>query len=349
MKIIILSENLINDELWNHYLEEFDIIATSLKKRFPGAVIGGAGFPAQHYELEDIKEFFQNWRMEHQNPDFISVTSFPYHLVQENGIWYEQRRTDFNFVKEDIDVVKKAMDLSGFKELPLHLTECNLTLSDRSYINDSVIRAAFIANTIAQIYDKVDLLGIWNTLDAYSEFSDSVTYLFGGNGILTKTGIPKPACFVLYFLKQLYKEKAMQKEGYLITTNEYKHYKILVHNLVNMDTAYYLKEEDQLSPLSIEQMIKTNERKILHIKIEDIPEGCWQIRKYCLNQKNGSILNEWLNLDPDTEIRMEELNYLERVWPGMFIHKQYTKKNVLEFDIELEPNEVAYLHITEFN
>ena len=57
-----------------------------------------------------------------------------------------------------------------------------------------------------------------------------------------------------------------------------------------MDTAYYLKEEDQLSPLSIEQMIKTNERKILHIKIEDIPEGCWQIRKYCLNQKNGSIL-----------------------------------------------------------
>ena len=71
-------------------------------------MIGGAGFPAQHYELEDIKEFFQNWRMEHQNPDFISVTSFPYHLVQENGIWYEQRRTDFNFVKEDIDVVKKA-------------------------------------------------------------------------------------------------------------------------------------------------------------------------------------------------------------------------------------------------
>lgn len=340
---------LINDELWDHYLEEFDMITTSLKKRFPRAVIGGAGFPAQHYKLEDIKDFFQNWKKEHQNPDFISVTSFPYHLVQENGIWYEQRRTDFDFVKEDIDVVKKAMDLSGFEELPLHLTECNLTLSDRSYINDSVIRAAFIANTIAQIYDKVDLLGIWNTLDAYSEFSDSVTYLFGGNGILTKTGIPKPACFVLYFLKQLYKEKAMQKEGYLITTNEYKHYKILVHHLVNMDTAYYLKEEDQLSPLSIEQMIKTNERKILHVKIEDIPEGCWQIRKYCLNQKNGSILNEWLNLDHDTEIRMEELNYLERVWPGMFIHKQYTKKNVLEFDIELEPNEVAYLHITEFN
>ena len=135
---------LINDELWDHYLEEFDMIATSLKRRFPGAQIGGAGFPAQHYELEDMKEFFKNWKTKHQQPDFISVTSFPYHLIQENGAWYEQRRTDFDFVKEDIDVVKKAMDFSGFGDLSLHLTECNLTLSDRSYINDSVIRAAFV-------------------------------------------------------------------------------------------------------------------------------------------------------------------------------------------------------------
>lgn len=340
---------LINDELWDDYLNEFDIVAASLKKRFPEAVIGGAGFPAQHYELNEIKEFFEQWKNKHHNPDFISVTSFPYHLIQENGIWYEQRRTDFDFVKEDIHVVRTAMKEAGFENLQLHLTEYNLTLSDRSYINDSVIRAAFVANTIAQIYDQVDLLGIWNALDAYSEFLDSANYLFGGNGILTKTGIAKPACFALYFFKQLYKDMAMEKNGYLITTNEYNHYKILVHNLVNMDTAYYLKEEDELSPLSIEQMTKTNESKKIHVKIEGIPEGCWQIRKYCLNQNNGSILNEWLNLDMDTEIRMEELNYLERVWPGMFIHKQYTEKNTLEFDIELEANEVQYLHITEFN
>ena len=51
----------------------------------------------------------------------------------------------------------------------------------------------------------------------------------------------------------------------------------------------------------------------------------------------------------DTELRMEELDYLEKVCPRMFISKQNAEKNVLEFDIELEPNEVQYLHITEFN
>jgi beta-xylosidase len=139
------------------------------------------------------------------------------------------------------------------------------------------------------------------------------------------------------------------QEGCLITVNEYKHYKLLVHHLVNMNTAYYLKEEDQLSPLSIEQMIKTNERKTIHVSIDHVEEGCWQIRRYCLNQEAGSILNEWLNLDMDTELRMEELNYLEKICPRMFIQKQYAEKNRLEFDIELEPNEVQYLHITEFN
>lgn len=340
---------LTNEQVWDEYLEEFDLVAASLKKRFPDAQIGGAGLPAQHYEYKRMRQFFVRWKSQNYLPDFISITSFPYHLVQESGTWYEQRRTDFNFVKEDVQLVKSAMESAGFGNMKLHLTECNLTLSDRNCINDSVIRAAFIANTAAQIYDKVDFFGIWNTLDTYSEYSDSANYLFGGNGILTKTGIAKPACFVLYFMKQLYRKLAAQKDGCLITMNEYKHYKLLVHHLVNMNTAYYLKEEDQLSPLSIEQMTKSKERKIIHISIDDIPEGCWQIRRYCLNQKAGSILNEWLNLDRDTELRMEELNYLEKVCPRMFIQKQAADKNRLEFDIELEPNEVQYLHITEFN
>ena len=238
---------------------------------------------------------------------------------------------------------------AGFEDRELHLTECNLTLSDRSYINDSVIRGAFIASTAAKIFDKVDLLGVWNALDSYSEFSDASSYLFGGNGILTKTGIAKPAFFVLELMNHLYREMAVEKEGYLMTTNEYKHYKLLVHHLINMDTSYYLKEEDQLPALGIEQMIKSNAHQMIHIRIDDIPEGCWQIRRYCISQDCGSILSEWLNLDMDTELRMEELDYLGKVCPRMFISKQNTEKHTLEFDIELEPNEVQYLHITEFN
>ncbi|MCD7886385.1 MAG: helix-turn-helix domain-containing protein [Clostridiales bacterium] len=343
------SCGLIDEQMWNVYLEEFDIVAGALKERFPDAKIGGPGFSVQHYQPELMGRFLFDWKIGHVPPDFISVTSFPYQLVQEEGEWYEKRRTDFNFVKDDVDAVKAAMDAAGFGEKSLHLTECNLTLSDRNYINDSVIRAAFVANTVAQLYDKVDLFGIWNTLDSYSEYSDSLGYLFGGSGILTKTGIAKPACFVLYFVNRLYKESAMEKDGLLLTANSDGHYKLLVHSLANMNTAYYLKEEDQLPAMGIEQMVEASERKVIHVRIDNVADGCWQIRRYQLNRDSGSILNEWLNFEVDTELRMEEMNYLERVFPRIFIHKQYAEKNALEFDIGLEPNEVQYLHITEFN
>ncbi|MCD8020173.1 MAG: hypothetical protein LUF92_11495 [Clostridiales bacterium] len=134
----------------------------------------------------------------------------------------------------------------------------------------------------------------------------------------------------------------------MITTNSKDHYKLLVPYLVDMNAAYYLKEEDQVPAVGIEQMA-TGERKIIHVRIENIKEGCWQIRRYCLNRETGSILNEWLNFDTDMELRMEEVNYLEKVFPRICTQRQIAEKNRLEFDIELEPNEVQYLHITEFN
>lgn len=341
---------MMDDGLWEEYLKDFDLVAASLKRRFPEAAIGGADFPVQHFGQDKLTKLLKHWRMQKYLPDFISITSFPYQIIEEKGIWYERRRTDLCYVKEDVETVRNAMNASGFGHLKLHLTECNLTLSDRSYINDSLIRGAFIANTIVQNYDKLAFFGIWNALDTYSDYADSAYYLFGGSGIFTKTGIEKPAAHVLSFLNRLYKDSVTVKNGCLVTANRHRHYKLLVHHFVNLNTAFYLKEEDQLAAFNIEQMIETEEKKVIHIRIEDIPDGCWQIRRHCLSQKAGSVLSEWLNLDISQELRMTEQNYLKRICtPHLFIQKQYAKKGVLEFDLELEPNEVQYLHITEFN
>ncbi|MCD8020174.1 MAG: hypothetical protein LUF92_11500, partial [Clostridiales bacterium] len=101
-----LEFNMLDEQTWQTYLEEFDIVDEILKKRIPNAKIGGPGFSVQHYNAEGMKRLLQVWKMEHHCPDFISITSFPYQIVQDNGNWYEQRRTDFNFVKEDVEMIK---------------------------------------------------------------------------------------------------------------------------------------------------------------------------------------------------------------------------------------------------
>lgn len=340
----------INDRLWEAYLNEFDQVASCLKKRVPEAEIGGACFPVQHYGSEGLKKLFDLWKQHRHKPSFVSFTSFPYQIMQENGVWYERKRTDFNFVVDAVSAVKDAVDASGIGNVALHLSECNLTLSDRSYINDTLMRAAFIASSAIETYGTVAFLGIWNMGDAYSDFSDTSSYLFGGSGILTKSGIAKPACHALGFMGRLYQNSAFAERGCLVTCNEHGHYKLLVHHLVNMNTAFYMKEENQLSALGIEQMVETDAHKLIHLKIEHLEDGCWQIRRYCLNMSNGSILNEWLHLDMSIELGPQELDYLERICvPRLFIQKQDTHGGILEFDVELGPNEVQYLHITELN
>ncbi len=343
------SYGLVDEIRWNKYLDAFDEVANTLKSRLPDALIGGPQFSVQHVSVEDMHRFLTMWSERSHRPNFLSMTSFPYQIVQEDGSWHEQRRTNFNFVVEDINTLKRAMTGTDFEELPIHLTEWNITLSDRSFINDSTIRAAFMASTFAGIFDKVAFAGIWNALDAYSDYDDSTEYLFGGTGILTKTGIPKPAAFTLYFLNRLYSEFAAGREGALVTINEKNHYKLLVNYLVDMNTAYYLKEENQLPAMGIEQMIKTSERKVMHVHLDGLKDGCWQIRRYQLNRNTGSILHDWMDFDSGVELRMEELNYLKGVFPRVYIQQKQVENSTLEFDLELEPNEVVYLHITEFN
>ena len=167
---------------------------------------------------------------------------------------------------------------------------------------------------------------------------------------MTKTGAPKPSFYALEFLNRLYKERVIAEDGCLITESMRGHYKILAAHPVNMSTAYYLKEETEISAMEIDQMTESAQKKIIHVKIGGLTAGGWQVRKYCLRQDSGSILGEWINLDLEEDIRLEEMQYLERICtPRLFIQKYHVQSSTLEFDIVLEPNEVQYLHITEYN
>jgi beta-xylosidase/AraC-like DNA-binding protein len=341
---------LLDDQSWEEYLCEFDVVAAALRRRAPDAMIGGADVPVQHYGRKALTRFFSRWNEHSQRPNFVSVTSFPYQIVNVDGQSYERRRAHPGFAVDDVEVVRTAMADAGFGLVGLHLAECNLTLSDRSYINDTSMRAAFIASTISKVCDKVDFFGVWNMSDSYSESSDTVSPLFGGSGILTRSGIAKPAFHALSFISRLYREAIVEKGSGLVTKNEHGHYKLLLVNLVNMNVSYYMKNEDQLSPSGLEQMTETEEHRVIHVRISGLKQGWWQVRRYSLSRESGSVLNEWINLDMSLDLRQSELEYLAKVsTPHMYIQKMKSEAGVLEFDVDLEPNEVQYLHVTEYN
>lgn len=65
-----------------------------------------------------------------------------------------------------------------------------------------------------------------------------------------------------------------------------------------------------------------------------------------MNQGHGSVQDNWEELSMDSNLAMREMEYLKAVSvSALSIQKVEVKENRLELDVELEPNEIQYIHI----
>jgi xylan 1,4-beta-xylosidase len=100
-------------------------------------------------------------------------------------------------------------------ELPLYITEWNLSATITSYSNDTRKVAAFLVKSIAEMDGAVTGSSVWTFSDLFDEFVLLPDEFSGGFGLLTVSGIPKP---------QFHALKMMQRTGErkydLPTTNE---------------------------------------------------------------------------------------------------------------------------------
>ncbi|MDR3072441.1 MAG: hypothetical protein LBU41_03000 [Clostridiales Family XIII bacterium] len=89
-------------------------------------------------------------------------------------------------------------------DLPLYLTEWNLSATITSYSNDTRKVAAFLIKSIAEMDRAVTGSSIWTFSDIFDEFVLLPDEFSGGFGLLTVSGIPKP---------QFHALKMMQRTG----------------------------------------------------------------------------------------------------------------------------------------
>ena len=123
---------------------------------------------------------------------------------QKKKMCFRKRNTDTEALKNTVTAVREHMDRVGMEDMKLYITEWNLTISDRNYMNDTCFKGAYIVKNYLDLYGLTDMAGYYTGSDRMSEHYDSNELLFGGRGVLSKDGILKPAGFAFEFLKRLY-------------------------------------------------------------------------------------------------------------------------------------------------
>ena len=336
-----------SEEAQQEYFRRFDVAAGAFREVLPEVRIGGGGFSMQHYGRDGFLYILNSWKKHREKPDFISLNCYPYQIQKEGNLYFEKKSTDLYFVRHNIEKAKELMLETGFPETELHVSEYSLTLSNRNVINDNCSKGAFLMQNAIDCMEEVDMLGYWLATDIYADYQDTQDFLFGGCGLLTKAGVAKPGFYAFEFLNRLYKTMLDKDKNYVLTGNNRGSYRMVCHNFKNLNYNYYLTEENKIRMQDIPMMLEDRDVLAIRVKISGVANGSYVVKQHQVNQKYGSVQDEWKRLNMDTEMNMEEMEYLKRIsTPRLSTQRITVDKNVLEFEVKLSANEIEYIHVT---
>lgn len=327
------------------YFRLFNSLHRIVKIYSEGLEVGGFGV-RMDYLADSRLEFFKRWKQQECQPDFLSIMYFSYDRGEEQNDTYSKRSTDNECMKHWIDREIELLSQSGMDGIKRYITEWNLTASVRNFINDSCFKGAYIIKNVLDMYGKVEDMGYFIGSDRTSEYYDSGELLYGGNGLITRDGILKPAGFAFEFLQRLYPYYIGHGEHFLITTDRHDSYGIICHNQRKLGYAYYFAKEDEIEKERLWTYFEDRDSLEIHLELTDLPEGTYQIKTYRINVQNGNVLEIWKELGYEKEPSRNDIKYFRRMCePKLSIYKKEAEGGELELDIPMQYNEIAFIRI----
>lgn len=338
-----------DDRLFLHggkeFFRLFEEVFRCIKSRVPGAKVG-AGSIFLYDELEIFEEFVTGWMKREVKPDFISVWLYPYDLITDGARHKELKVSgDPDYIWKKLRLAEQILEKNNLSHIPVYVTEWDLTLSCRNFLNESCYRGTFLLKNIAASLDKAEVMACYGSTDLLYEFYDSADAVNGGRGLLTKNAVKKPAYYAYAFLERMGKYLLGKGEHYLVTADGFGNYEILLFYCSRMDMRYYYRQNDKITVQEIDQFF---DREMISVSIcvKEISNGEYLVRKNYLCPSGGDILSEWKKLEYKKRLESDEAAYLRSICiPRLKYETVQIKNHILNLQVQLSSNEMQLLQI----
>ena len=252
---------------------------------------------------------------------------------------------DENSFRKCLAQLKIEFDNLGVGELPVYLTEWNLTVSHRNLLNDTCFKSCYLTKNLLENYDKLNSFGYWTLTDFIEELQPSKDEFHGGLGLFTANGIKKPHYYTFQLINRLGDKLIESGEGYFITRSS-SSIRILLYNYEHFNHLFASGEmfdmtfTERYTPFS--QLGKMD----VSLELTDIGSKSCTIRETIVNQTSGSAFDEWVRMGAPS-LGVEDIEYLKRVsTPHCFVRHTQIDDGTLVVNAALEPLEVRLIEIT---
>ena len=273
------------------------------KELIPELSVGGGTFVMTNdLELEQLL----NVKLADCTFDFYSFALFPYsnRLVREKRNF--QRITDPDFLRNQVKSLKQLK-----LKKPLYISEWSNTVSRSNLLNDSLYKGAFVIKSLIDIFDQVDGMGYWLGTDLAQKSPKHHALLTGGNGLLNKNSLFKPAMHALKLFEQLRGLKLVYKdERHLICSSDGDEFFVLGHQYTHPNSLYFLKDEAHLQLTELDHFFEESEYED-ELVLSNIPNGKYEIRIFSCLKDHGDLFGQWAKFKFTRDLRSSDLSYLD--------------------------------------
>ncbi|RHS79448.1 helix-turn-helix domain-containing protein [Firmicutes bacterium AM43-11BH] len=327
------------------YYQRFDLLYQTMKNYSEEISVGGAGF-ILGYETLVCKKIFHIWKAREIHPDFLSVCSFQYIALVEDGGRLGRKSIDSEYMLNQIEIMKNVMEETGFQIPEFHIDEWNFTISNRNVLNDSCEQGAYILKNCIEMNGAVDMMAYWHALDLYSDYYDTDTVLNGDSGLISRDGICKPSFYAFQFMNRLLPKVLEKNDHAIVTTNGRNRYVIACHNYKSLSSRYVFTDEDEIQLEDIEQYVEDIDPVKLNFTIQNVKDGKYLVKIYRVNRECGSVQDLWKNLDYSKGLMRDEVDYLKSsAIPGIEMKTIEVENGELCLTNNLEMQEIRLIDV----
>ena len=327
------------------YYQRFDLLYQTMKNYSEEISVGGAGF-ILGYETLVCKKIFPIWKAREIHPDFLSVCSFQYIALVEDGGRLGRKSIDSEYMLNQIEIMKNVMEETGFQIPEFHIDEWNFTISNRNVLNDSCEQGAYILKNCIEMNGAVDMMAYWHALDLYSDYYDTDTVLNGDSGLISRDGICKPSFYAFQFMNRLLPKVLEKNDHAIVTTNGRNRYVIACHNYKSLSSRYVFTDEDEIQLEDIEQYVEDIDPIKLNFTIQNVKDGKYLVKIYRVNRECGSVQDLWKNLDYSKGLVRDEVDYLKSsAIPGIEMKTIEVENGELCLTNNLEMQEIRLIDV----
>lgn len=327
------------------YYQRFDLLYQTMKNYSEEISVGGAGF-ILGYETLVCKKIFPIWKAREIHPDFLSVCSFQYIALVEDGGRLGRKSIDSEYMLNQIEIMKNVMEETGFQIPEFHIDEWNFTISNRNVLNDSCEQGAYILKNCIEMNGAVDMMAYWHALDLYSDYYDTDTVLNGDSGLISRDGICKPSFYAFQFMNRLLPKVLEKNDHAIVTTNGRNRYVIACHNYKSLSSRYVFTDEDEIQLEDIEQYVEDIDPVKLNFTIQNVKDGKYLVKIYRVNRECGSVQDLWKKLDYSKGLMRDEVDYLKSsAIPGIEMKTIEVENGELCLTNNLEMQEIRLIDV----